>query len=195
MRKKSQCVNTYRWKQNNTFVSHTLFCTHTHLRAHTAPPTDKAPPSPVCIAPKRAASFPSPFFIIQAKETQQHPATSYSHALLSSLSFLFLWHRKIAYYREQGFFYVCCHDYTPRTWCFLVFVEPSLWRCCHFICRKTSASLHVYCSTVHMSYGLLLLCVCVGGWVRGYCDSMRWISILFTPLFTTNCWGLQCSSN
>lgn len=102
--------------------THTLLRTHTC--AHTAPPTGKAPPSRVCIAPKRAASFPSPFFIIQAKETRQHPATSYSHPLLSSLHFHFLWHKRIAYYR--GGRYVCYNDYTPRTRCFLFLLSQAL---------------------------------------------------------------------
>ena len=88
-----------------------------HIQLH--PLAGEAPPSPVCIAPKSAASFPRQFFISRAKETQQHPATSYSRPQLSSLSLslslflsltvsLFLFSgfgRAVKCYRWKAFFF------------------------------------------------------------------------------------------
>lgn len=171
--------------------------THSHTHAHTAPPTGEAPPSPVCIAPKRAASFRSQFFIIQAKETQQHPATSYSHPLLSPLSlspFLVSGFERIAhlkYYRRKASLcaaFFCVSEVTPQgqgvSW--FCWAKPLETVKLPYTGKPLqTASVYVFCSLCTYVIGIMCM-LSLGGGVRGYWGSMRWISILFTSLFTTN---------
>lgn len=64
--------------------------------------------------------------------------------------------------------------------------------------KSETARLCIYCSSLpicHQDYVPVMLRRWLRGegGVEGYCGSMRWISILFTPLFHYNCWGPQYS--
>lgn len=146
-RKGASCIHLY------MKTKHLPTHAHTHMHARTAPPTAQAPPSSVCIAPKRAASFPRQFFTIQAKETQQHPATSYSH--LPLLRF-----RRVAPFKKNNTTKVfLCHQGYALSICIRAILFCK-WHRCMF-----TAALCTYAAGIMWLRG--------EGGERGYCGSMR----------------------
>lgn len=165
----------------------------THMHAHTG----SSQPCLHCTKERSCIFFQASF---SSSRGPRRLSTSYSHPPLPSLSLSLLFFSPAL--KEQTTWNIIaermCQSVSAlsrlssKDEVFLGVAEPSLWRLSlqHFICNSTIYRRTFMYSTVCL---LQLVHICLGDYVHalggeegGYCGSMRWISILFTSLFTTN---------
>lgn len=179
-------------KTKHHLLTNTLTHSLTHMHAHTG----SSQPCLHCTKERSSIFFQASF---SSSRGPSRLSTSYSHPPLPSLSlspFLFSGFKGIAYLKYYSRKDVpsvsALSRLSSKDKVFLGVAEPSLWRLSlqHFICNSTIYRRTFTYSTVCL---LQLVHICLGDYVHawggeegGYCGSMRWISILFTSLFTTN---------